>query len=158
MNDDRFWAIIEQARGPDFIKRLKPILFTLPPPEIHAFGEILAGKVAELYRWDIWGIAYIVNGGCSDDGFEYFRRWVVAQGKAFHDRLAADPDGAFTDPAVCDCECEELTYAVSESYRQAARQEIPPSSGKHPKDPRGVDWDEADLGALFPKTYAVYNA
>jgi len=26
------------------------------------------------------GAAYIINGGCSDDGFEYFRRWLVLQG------------------------------------------------------------------------------
>ncbi|MBA3936366.1 MAG: DUF4240 domain-containing protein [Planctomycetes bacterium] len=158
MNDDRFWAIIDQAKGADVVKRLKPILFTLPPAEIQAFGEILAARIAELYRWDIWGIGYIVNGGCSDDGFEYFRLWVVTQGKDFYDRLAADPDGVFTDPKVTDCECEELTYAVSESYRQAARKEIPPASHKPPKEPRGKDWDEVDLKKLFPKTYAVYNA
>jgi len=32
------------------------------------------------YTWDLWGAAYLINGGCSDDGFEYFRRWLVSRG------------------------------------------------------------------------------
>ena len=40
-------------------------------------------RLAEAYRWDIWAIAFIINGGCSDDGFEYFRGWLVRKAKNF---------------------------------------------------------------------------
>jgi hypothetical protein len=30
---------------------------------------------------DQWGAAYLANGGCSDDGFDYFRGWLIGQGR-----------------------------------------------------------------------------
>jgi hypothetical protein len=27
------------------------------------------------YRNDLWAAGYLINGGCSDDGFDYFRGW-----------------------------------------------------------------------------------
>ena len=157
MNDDQFWTIIKQAQGTDIAENLKPILAKLPLKDIFSFGEILDGKIADLHRWDIWGIAYIVNGGCSDDGFEYFRCWVVAQGKEFYNKLATDPDDVFTDSDVSDCECEELGYVAGKVYKQVSKQEIPQISRKYVKDPSGESWEEDDLEELFPKTFAVYN-
>jgi hypothetical protein len=29
----------------------------------------------------MWVAAYLMNGGCSDDGFDYFRGWLIAQGR-----------------------------------------------------------------------------
>ena len=35
---------------------------------------------AVLYRWDMWAAAYLIGGGCSDDGFIDFRAGLIAQG------------------------------------------------------------------------------
>jgi hypothetical protein len=35
------------------------------------------------YNPELWCAAYIVSGGCSD-GFEYFRCWLISQGKVFY--------------------------------------------------------------------------
>ena len=40
------------------------------------------------YRWDLWGAAYLANGGCSDDGFDYFRGWLIGQGRKVSARCA----------------------------------------------------------------------
>ena len=37
--------------------------------------------VARSYDWNLWGAAYLMKGGCSDDAFDYFRGWLVAQGR-----------------------------------------------------------------------------
>jgi hypothetical protein len=28
---------------------------------------------AHAYTWDLWGAVFVLNGGDSDDGFEYFQ-------------------------------------------------------------------------------------
>jgi hypothetical protein len=38
------------------------------------------------------GAAYVVHGGCSDDGFEYFRRWLISRGRDVYEPALADPD------------------------------------------------------------------
>lgn len=48
--------------------------------------------MAESYRWELWGAAYLINGGCSDDGFDYFRGWLLGQGRATWQAALADPD------------------------------------------------------------------
>ena len=37
---------------------------------------------AALYRWDVWGAAYLIAGVCSDDSFVDFRAGLRAQGSA----------------------------------------------------------------------------
>lgn len=33
-----------------------------------------------------------MNGGCADDGFEYFRNWIISRGKDVYDQAKANPD------------------------------------------------------------------
>src|SRR5262245_53974222 len=42
--------------------------------------------------WNLWGAAYLMNGGCSDDGFEYFRAWLMAQGRRTFEKAVEDAD------------------------------------------------------------------
>lgn len=53
------------------------------------------------YRWDLWGAAYVAKGGASDDGFEYFQRWLISRGRTDFERVLADPD-ALADLAIPD--------------------------------------------------------
>ncbi|MFC9245678.1 DUF4240 domain-containing protein [Streptomyces sp. NPDC057136] len=63
----------------------------------------------------LWAAAYVINGGCSDDGFDYFRGWLIAQGREVFERTAADPDALAEVPIVrasaadgLDLACEEV--------------------------------------------------
>ena len=47
---------------------------------------------AEAHDWNLWGAAYLMKGGCSDDAFDYFRGWLVAQGRRTWERALRDPD------------------------------------------------------------------
>ena len=71
------------------------------------------------YKQDIWAAAYIVLGGCSDDSFEYFRYWLIAQGhEAVYNALEnadslCDVFDGLEDPEGEDYpEQEDLDYAV----------------------------------------------
>lgn len=80
MNRHEFWAVIERARadtggaGAEVVaERAVDMLAVLPPEQIAAAAQTLWDLMAGSYRGDLWAAAYLINGGCSDDGFEYFR-------------------------------------------------------------------------------------
>ncbi len=54
-------------------------------------------------------MAYIINGGCSDDGFDYFLGWLIAKGRKYFEAALVNPeragDGAEPGDVV---ECEDI--------------------------------------------------
>src|SRR5215475_8300296 len=104
MPADRFWQVIEHARfaqdRDSHVKALRTALRKLSLEELISFEVAFRRYLNTAYTWDLWGAAYMINGGCSDDGFEYFRRWLVLQGKATHHAVVADPDVLADLPAI----------------------------------------------------------
>jgi hypothetical protein len=47
----------------------------------------------ETYRTDLWALAYLLRGGCSDDSFMDFRAWLILQGREAYAGALEDPDG-----------------------------------------------------------------
>lgn len=100
MTTDEFWALVEQARSavPDatdadeVAAEAARILASRPEPEILGAERALTGLMHASYRTDLWAAACTINDGCSDDGFDYFRGWLIAQGRAVFERAVADPD------------------------------------------------------------------
>src|SRR4051812_16701293 len=127
MDLSRFWAVIEQSRRDtdgdldQQLENLDQLLGQLPPAEIVSFGTILDQLLAASYKGDLWGAASLINGGCSDDGFDYFRRWVVAQGRRVYEDALRDPDSLAAVVEEGDCECEELSYVPIKAYERVTR-------------------------------------
>jgi hypothetical protein len=87
VNKQEFWAVIEQARADAdssdaeaIAARAAELLAVLPPEQIAAAAQPLWDLMADSYRGDLWAAAYLINGGASDDGFEYFRGWLYYPG------------------------------------------------------------------------------
>jgi hypothetical protein len=97
MTRDGFWNLIARSglRGRDDkqeqAKELQALLEALSANEIIAFRNHLMKVMREAYRADVWEVIYIVDGGCSNDGFHYFRSWLILQGKETFYRVLADP-------------------------------------------------------------------
>lgn len=87
MSENEFWNIIhytsDAARKNYEIQCqiLTESLTLLQPEEIVQFQRMLWLLMAKSYSYKLWEAAYSLNGGCSDDMFEYFRSWLIAQGK-----------------------------------------------------------------------------
>jgi hypothetical protein len=86
--DDRWWYLVDRARREagdaepeDRAARLSDWLSHLEVDDIVAFDRFFLERVKQAYRTDLWEIAYIMNGGCSDDGFDYFLGWLVSEGR-----------------------------------------------------------------------------
>lgn len=87
MTEDDFWKLIEKARTvannhyQTQITSLKTILLTLEANEIEKFDNTFTAFLAASYDWKLWGASYVINGGCSDDCFDYFRQYLIGHGK-----------------------------------------------------------------------------
>jgi hypothetical protein len=168
MDERRFWELIDQARkaapghGMDAADRqaaaLEAGLAKLPPKEIIGFQELLDRKMVDTYRWDLWGAAYLLNGGCSDDCFDYFRGWLIGRGQKVFDAALKKPDSlaefaanqSNTDPSEAARECESFLYVARGAYRKATGVEMPDVDRPMPREPKGTPWTEEDLPPLLP--------
>jgi hypothetical protein len=158
MDTDRFWVLVEEARTAGrsscaAAAHLPRILMRLSPDEILAFELQLRARFDESYRWDLWAVAYIVNGGASDDGFEYFRGWLIAQGRAYFEAALRDPERA-ADRASQEAsqnECEGMLSPGFYAYHSKTGREPPSPPFRGRREPAGQRWDEQDVGKLYPK-------
>lgn len=167
MDKAQFWRLIEDAKaksGGDCEEQAQALaqrLKQLPLEEIVEFDKSFREGIITVYRWDLWGAAYLINGGASDDGFEYFCRWLIAQGRVMFEAALADPD-SLADLLPGDIgwgdgglDCEEIGYAAMEAHQETAGRELDYSDfPRHPSEPVGVKWTEENLDALFPKICA----
>ena len=110
------------------------------------------------------GAAYLLNGGCSDDGFEYFRGWLISRGRAVFEKALADPDSlAKFVGAAPELELEAIAYAAINAYKTKTGkdwEDLPRSAldqatkgiptFEWPDEPTGEPWDEDDLDERFP--------
>jgi hypothetical protein len=125
MSVQRFWELVDAARGSavdpadaDSVgRRARELLEAMSLDEVADLARAEWELRARSYRVDLWGAAYLINGGCSDDGFEYFRGWLMAQGRDVFERALVDPDTLADVPAVregLDLEAEDM-FGVAHS-------------------------------------------
>jgi predicted DNA-binding WGR domain protein len=94
-----FWRSIELSKkgseGDLYVQldNLRQRLMKLSEEELRSFDRIFWELMDESYRADLWGAAYVIKGGCSDDGFDYFRAWLIMQGQQAFTEALRDPDG-----------------------------------------------------------------
>ena len=122
--DARYWKLIEASRrGADpeeLVDNLTERLQKLSVQEILGFDLFFSERLREAYRNDLWAVAYIMNGGCSDDGFDYFLGWLIGKGQKHFEAALKNPEHAAKGVAEGDdpYENEEIWYAASNAYEE----------------------------------------
>lgn len=163
MTEVRFWELVDESRQGSEDQdaqeeNLKKLLGKLSIDELVGFQTHFESFVHKAYRWDLWAAAYIINGGSSDDGFEYFRRWLVSRGEKIYSAVLADPnvlcEYASHDPELN--EFETLGYCASEVYEERTGKDdlldlVPALPGGNAASPVGEPWSEENVTELFPK-------
>ena len=168
MTEDEFWALIDDvnsaaAGDPEAKeKALEARLRALAPEAVLAFGGHFDAKFDLAYTWPLWAAAYIIEGGCSDDGFMDFRSGVVFLGRDAYEAALKAPDSLATqdDEALEGLFYEGLQYAPSTVYKEKAGKDRPRHAAA-PREPSGEDWDEDDeeqLKHLCPKLFERFWA
>jgi hypothetical protein len=169
MSTDRFWLLIALARRLGSTEchaltdRLRWILSHLSEAAILGFSLRFDERMAEAYRWDLWAVAYIVNGGCSDDGFEYFRGWLISQGKAYFEAAMRDPAAAAdrASPFAFRTECEQMLYVALRAFEDKTGREgreLPTPRVPYARSPAGENWTEKQLPELYPELVERFSS
>jgi len=164
MNIEAFWQRVDAARAAagenteDRPAELHAQLSGLSAEELESFQQHYDELLNRSFRWDLWAAAYIINGGCSDDGFRYFRDWLISEGRATFEAALAAPESLAGLPHVGDAELESFGYVALELYEETdATGRMPriPSNERH--GPAGAEWKEDEVDDLFPRLAAKYG-
>ncbi len=169
MNDAQFWNLIDSSRrgvadDPDaHIESLTAALAELPESEIIDFDRIFTELWFKAYTWELWAAAYIIGGGCSDDGFMDFRGWLISRGRKVYEAALADPQSLLkvVQDGDDECQIEGYQYAANQAWSRKLGKDssdFPYSGmGPYPKEPAGESWTEEDLPRRFPKLWRRYS-
>lgn len=168
MNQEEFWNIVAEAcrtdprKSEEWDGQLRVVLSTRSPDEIIEWDRIFEWLAAQAYTVDLWGAAYIINGGASDDGFYYFRCWLICMGQKVYEAAILNPD-SLADVVVPGIDAEAETYA-------AAHRAWMTVTGRPDTDPypahveraalRGEVWDfddEEEVQRRLPRLAALCN-
>jgi len=172
MRTDDFWAVIDRATADrpaspgEVAKRATADLAARDPEEIVAWARHLDKVMVASGTQDLWAAAYLINGGCSDEGFDSFRGWLIAHGREAVARSVKSPDSLADLPAVRAAadtgavfEAGEVLAIGAEAYREATGAELP--AGERPVTrPDAADlWDfdnEEEMQRRLPRLSALF--
>jgi hypothetical protein len=170
MDKDQFWEIVstsrKRAKGKmaQQVEVLREMLRALSPEEIVEYKRKFYECMDEAYHWDLWGAAYIIGGGCSDDGFMDFRSWLISMGKDVFEAALKDVESlvdVVDSPDVEDTFFEEFLYVPGEVYEEKTGKEMPLIEREITSEPQGEPWEEdeegKDLRDRFPKLWEAFE-
>jgi Protein of unknown function (DUF4240) len=167
MDQASFWAVIAGAReaaGGDTERKselLEERLRQLPAQQIADFGRRWHRLDQRAYTWDIWGAAYVIDDGCSDDCFRDFRAYLISLGRQPYEAALRDPDALA--PVVQDAETgdwENADNVAPDAYEEVAGEDIPSGDSDVTGAPTGEPWDDEQQDELvrrFPRLAARFR-
>jgi len=167
MDRSRFYELIDEAReGTDAAapsadaEDLRDVLERVDDDELAGFAAALDRELSRLNDWRVWGAGHVALGplgGLGDDGFHYFRLWILGKGKDAVDQALEDPDGLaeyLGDEDGEDLLNEELEYVAVELLEERGI-DVEAEDGVEPDgDPSGQEFDEDTLQAHYPRLAA----
>lgn len=190
MDINEWWGLVERAReaaGDRADDRDPPddplpgaltevLAAALEPERIVAFAVTAVDVTRSAYRWPLWNAAYLIEGGCGDDGFMDFRDGLALLGRETFTRAVADPDTLAALPVVIRMSrgergwigYESLNVPIAEAYRRLrgesasldAAVEAALRDRIRPADPAGENWDAEDAAAnhlRLPRLAALFQ-
>ena len=157
MTKKRFWALIEEAKAmaeksedyetmlKNWVIKLEEKLAQLEEIEIFHWGHIFQIYMDRSYDGRLIYIAGEIGGGMSDDGFEYFRGWLIAQGREIYTKARRDPKSLLSHDFGEDVvpSLESMSYVASRAFCQ--------KHGLARDDYAGMDrYEEGYYGTALP--------
>lgn len=131
LNEDLYWAIIDKSlknttNQDDQEQYLINEIGNLTPKQIIGFRLRTDKLLYDTYNSDMWCAGYIMNGGCSDDGFEYFRNWIISRGKTTYYNTKQNPDNLISEvnSELEIYDFESFWYVALEAFNQKTGKDL----------------------------------
>jgi len=174
LDEETFWEIIRKSLQSTKSQRaqteyLISEIGKLTPKEMIGFRLRTDYLLYQTYNSGMWCAGSIMNGGCSDDGFEYFRCWVISRGKDTYYNAKANPDYLISEvvEGVEFYEFESFWYVALKAfdyktskalYDYIDNENFKTKEGFYPQFE--FDWQAEDPESMIricPKLYAKFN-
>jgi hypothetical protein len=131
LDEDSYWAIIANSlKQTDNQEDQELFLISeiekMSPDEMIGFRLRTDKLLYDTYNQELWCAAYIMNQGCSDGGFEYFRCWLISRGKEVFYASKANPDSLLKE-VVKDKEVYEfegMWYVAMNAFKNTTGEEL----------------------------------
>ena len=167
MDEAAFWELIADTRAVAGNQTdgqsdlLEQRLRHLPPEQIAQFEQIRQGLDRQAYTYELWGAAYVIEDGCSDDCFRDFRGYLISLGRGPYESALRDPDslaGVAQDAETGNW--ENADDVAPDAYEGVADEDIPTGDSEPSGDPRGAAWDDEqseELVQRYPRLAARFR-
>jgi hypothetical protein len=162
MSSKLFWDLIEKAkdRSENNAERsyeLGKLLLPFLPSEVARFSKYFYQQMSKSYTWDLWAAAYIAFGGCSDDGFEYFRAWLISEGREHFESVLSDVNNIAKLKLVPD-QLEAILSTANNIYKEKTGKRFDVEYNLA-GTPTGKEWKESEkeLKKRYPMLWSYFN-
>lgn len=153
LGEAAFWQLIEETRhaaGDDTGEQsslLEERLSKLSARAIVDFAQIRKQLDKRLYTWRMWGAAYVIEDGCSDDCFRDFRAYLISLGQGPYEEALTNPDSLASVAQDRETGDWEDAFAAQDESELGG-------------DPRGTPFNEDDgagLARRYPRLAARFR-
>ena len=131
LEEARFWEIVATSlKNSNGEIEQEVILINeiakLSPKEMIGFRLRTDKLLYDTYNSEMWCAGYIMNGGCSDDGFEYFRNWIISTGKKSYYQAKENPDNLISEVSEGKefYEFESFWYVALEAFKKKTEKDL----------------------------------
>ena len=165
MDIEFFWNLIERTfkstngNLSKQVELLTQLLAQGSVGDIADYKAIMDNLMDGAYDARLWDAASIVNCGCSDDDFDYFRAWLIAHGKDAYEKALLDPEILVDLVEIDEWAADELfLYTADYAYERKTGQELPARVCRQGKTQlRGEFWPKESINQRFPKLAAKFG-
>jgi hypothetical protein len=167
MDETEFWELIDSTRQAaegdpeEQADLLVDRLTRLDPESVLDFARHFEARYHRAYTWDLWGAAWVLLEGASDDAFDFFRCWLIGQGREIFEGALHDPDSLAEllddfDEEL-DGDAEELGYVADDAYERLTGERtpglgLPPQTSEPLGTPLDLENDRV-LASRFPRLW-----
>jgi hypothetical protein len=166
-DEARFWRLIAETRsaaGNDTGRQsglLKDRLTELSPQTIIEFARIRHRLDQRAYTWSLWGAAYVIEDGCSDDCFRDFRSYIISLGRGPYENALRDPDSLASVAENAEVgDWENADNVAPDAYSSVTGNDFPLDDSDLSGRPRGTPFNENDAAGLarrYPRLAARFR-
>lgn len=131
LDEESYWKIIENSLKEtttleDQELFLASTLEKLSPKEMIGFRLRTDKLMFDSYTSNLWCANYIVSNGAADDGFDYFRCWLISRGKDAYYKTQENPDYLVNlvgnEPHAYDF--EGFWYVANNAFKNLTNKEV----------------------------------
>ena len=130
LDEDLYWQIVEQslAETEDQDEQEQYLIREigkLSTRQMIGFRLRTDQLLYDTCNSEMWCAGYVMNQGCSDDGFEYFRNWIISRGKEVYYNAKENVDSLITEVEEGkEYEFEAFWYVALEAFQNKTGKDL----------------------------------